>query len=102
MEVDVKAAYMPSKDVVARDIENELIIVPLTTGVGDLEGTLYTLNDIGREIWLRFDGSRTLGEIIEELQNEYDASEAEIETDVMGLTSELLSRGIIQAQISSL
>ncbi len=98
MEVDAKAVYIPSKDVVARDIENELIIVPLTSGVGDLEGTLYTLNDIGRDIWSRFDGHRTLKEIIEKLRDEYDAPGGEIETDVLGLTKELLSRGIICIQ----
>lgn len=98
MDVDENAVYAPSADIVAREIEGELIIVPLTSGVGDLEGTLYTLNDVGRDIWSRFDGNRTLQGIIEALQNDYDASEAEIETDVVGLTSELLSRGIIQAK----
>jgi hypothetical protein len=36
-----------SDDIVSRDIEGELIIVPITSGIGDLEDELYTLNETG-------------------------------------------------------
>lgn len=29
--------YKPSEDIVAREIQGELIIIPITSGVGDLE-----------------------------------------------------------------
>ena len=41
-EVNLEAAYAPSEDVVAREIEGELIIVPLVAGIGDMEDELYT------------------------------------------------------------
>jgi hypothetical protein len=36
-QVALDAIYVPSEDVVFRDIEGELIIVPLTSGIGDME-----------------------------------------------------------------
>ncbi len=89
------AAYMPSEEIVARKIEDELIIVPLAAGVGDLEDELYTLRDTGREIWDRLDGKRTLQEIAAELGEEYQAPAGKIERDVAGLVTELLRRRIV-------
>ena len=85
----------PSDDVVSREIEGELIIVPITSGIGDLEDEIYTLNDTGRAIWHRLDGRRTLAEVAAELAEEYDASLETISHDVLGLTTELKSRKIV-------
>ncbi len=86
-----------SEDVVAREIEGELIIVPLTSGVGDMEDELYTLNATGRDVWSRLDGARTLGEIAAELAAEYSSPRDEIEADVVGLAEELVRRKIVVA-----
>jgi Coenzyme PQQ synthesis protein D (PqqD) len=86
-----------SQDVVAREIEGELIIVPLTAGVGDMEDELYTLNATGRAVWSRLDGAKTLGAIAAELAAEYSSPRQEIEADVVGLAEELASRRIIVA-----
>ena len=48
IKVDINAAYKASEEVVAREIEGELIIVPLTSGIGDMEDELFTLNETGR------------------------------------------------------
>ena len=85
----------PSEDVVAREIEGELIIVPLASGIGDMEDELYTLNDTGRAIWAKLDGARTLAQIINELTNEYTAPAADIQRDVLGLLTELMRRKMV-------
>ena len=87
--------YVPSMDVVAREIEGEIVIVPLASGIGDLEDELYTLNETGRAIWKRLDGKRTLHAIAEELASEFDASIEEIERDVAGLVDELIRRKML-------
>ncbi len=87
--------YKPSDDIVARKIEDELIIVPLTAGVGDMEDELYTLRETGRVIWERLDGKRTLDDIAVMLRDEYDAPPGTIEQDVAGLVGELLRRKIV-------
>ncbi|MEW6670481.1 MAG: PqqD family protein [Thermodesulfobacteriota bacterium] len=89
------AVYVPSQDVVAREIEGEIIIVPLAAGIGDMEDELFTLNPTGMVIWQKLDGKKTLRELIEELIHDYDAAPEEIEKDVAGLMTELLKRKIL-------
>jgi hypothetical protein len=86
---------VPSDDVVAREIEGELIIVPITSGIGDLEDELYTLNDTGRAIWQRLDGQRTLAEVAEGIAQEFDAPGETITRDVLGFAGELARRKIL-------
>jgi hypothetical protein len=85
----------PSDDVVAREIEGEIVIVPLVAGIGDADDELYTLNDTGRAIWERLDGKRALREIAASLTEEYAASEAQLEADVLGFADEMVRRGIL-------
>jgi hypothetical protein len=92
------AICAPSEDVVAREIEGELIIVPLAAGIGDMEDELYTLNDTGQAIWGKLDGARTLGQIAAELAEEYDAPADAIQRDVVGLVSELAWRNMVTVQ----
>jgi hypothetical protein len=97
VKADLGACYIPSENIVVREIEGELIIVPLTSGIGDMEDELFTLNQTGRAIWERLDGRKPLGDIAGELSAEYEASPEEIERDVIGLVQELLKRKIIVA-----
>jgi len=89
------ASYAPSEEIVAREIEGELIIVPLVSGIGDMEDELFTLNETGRAIWDRLDGQRRLKDVVAELVQEFDADEDEIEEDVIGLLEELLKRKMV-------
>jgi hypothetical protein len=91
----IDAVYMQSEGVVSREIEGELIIVPLVTGIGDMEDELFTLNETGRAIWIRLDGRRSLHDVVEDLAAEYEAPAGEVEKDVIGLVDELLKRRMI-------
>jgi hypothetical protein len=95
MAITTDSILIPSDDIVAREIEGELIIVPLVSGIGDLEDELFTLNDTGKAIWRKLDGQLRLGEIIKSLVQDYDAPEKEIEKDVLGLVEELLKRRML-------
>jgi hypothetical protein len=97
MTISLDAVYAVSDDVVAREIEGEIIIVPLVAGIGDLEDELFTLNETGRAIWDKLDGRRSLNEIIKELSAEYQAPPGELEADVLGLVSELARRRMLVA-----
>lgn len=89
------SVWARSDDVVSREIEGEMIIVPIASGIGDIEDELYTLNETGRAIWNRIDGVRTLGEIATALSADYDGPTELIARDVLGLAGELARRGII-------
>lgn len=91
------AAYRPSEDIVAREIEGEVVIVPLAAGVGDLEDELYTLNETGRAVWKKLDGSRTVRQVAAELAEEFEAPLEVLEDDVAGLLEELLKRQMVVA-----
>lgn len=79
----------------AREIEGEIIIVPLTSGIGDADDELFTLNETGRAIWKRLDGKRMLQDVSRELSAEFECPAGEIERDVIGLAEELLKRRIV-------
>ncbi len=93
--ITLDATYVPSEDVVFRDIEGELIIVPRTSGIGDMEDAIFTLNETGRAIWERLDGQRSLRDMVEDLSAEYQSPAGEMERDVMGLATELLKRRML-------
>jgi hypothetical protein len=93
--VDRSGTYVPSDDVVVREIEGELIIVPLVSGIGNIEDELFTLNETGRAIWERLDGKKSLKDVAKELSSEYEAPEGEIEHDLIGLVQELLKRRML-------
>ena len=97
MEADVslKGVYVPSEEVVARQIQGEFIIIPITSGVGDLEDEIFTLNETGRAIWDKLDGKKSLEKIVEELALDFEGSVSEIEKDILGLTEELLKRKML-------
>ena len=94
-KVTPDATYAPSQDVVAREIEGELIIVPMVAGMGDTDDELFTLNETGRAIWDRLDGQRSLKDLIVELSAEFEPTESEIEADVLGLVAELARRKMV-------
>jgi hypothetical protein len=93
--VNLNKIYSPSEDVVAREIEGEIIIVPLVGGIGDMEDELFTLNETGKVIWKKLDGNKKLFDLIQELREEFEAPEEEIKQDLIGLVAELLKRKIL-------
>jgi Coenzyme PQQ synthesis protein D (PqqD) len=97
IEVRLDVVYVLSGDIVAREIEGEVIIVPLVAGIGDMEDELYTLNETGKAVWDKLDGERTLATIVAALTAEYSGERDEIQRDVVGLVGELLKRRIVVA-----
>jgi len=95
VDVKLNVVYVPSEGVVARVIEDELIIVPLIAGIGDADDELYTMNETGKAIWLSLDGIKTLKDIAVDLSDKFNASPSIIEQDVIGLIEELTSRKMV-------
>ena len=98
MKINYDAVYSISDNVVAREIEEELIIVPLVSGIGDLDDEIFTMNATGKAIWNLLDGKNSIQNIIEILKNDYDSPQDEIEEDVMGLVEELVNQGMLVEQ----
>jgi len=94
-KVSINNIYKPSEDIVAREIQGEFIIVPITSGIGDLEDEIFSLNETGQAIWHRLDGKRSLKDLADEIGLEFEAPKIEIEKDVLGLAEELLKRKML-------
>lgn len=94
-KIKTSGSYMVCEDVVAREIQGEFILVPITSGIGDLEGAIYSLNETGKSVWQKLDGKKTLRDIIDELTEEFEGEKTQIESDVLGLVSELHKRRMI-------
>jgi len=93
--VTLNTICIPSENVVARLIEDEMVIVPLVAGIGDVESGLYTLNPTGQAIWHKLDGHLTLKEVATLLVTEFDAPLVELENDVVGFAGELVRRSLL-------
>lgn len=88
--------YVPTDMVVAREIEGELIIVPLNGGIADFDDALYSFNETGRRIWdLLFTGI-SMGMLCERLSEEFDAPKETIQNEVVDLLQKLLEMRIIE------
>ncbi len=92
---DQTACYAPSDDVVAREIDGDILIVPIAAGIGDAEEELYGLSPTARAVWNRLDGKTTLQKITDELSSEYEGPSGRIAEDILGLINELLKRGLV-------
>jgi len=98
MDITLDQTCITSEDVVARIIEDELIIVPLVSGIGDMDDELYTMNETGRTIWSRLTGEKTLRGIANDLAEEFSAPQEVIEKDLLGLITELIRRKMVVVQ----
>jgi hypothetical protein len=98
LSVTLSTICAPSDDIVAREIEGEIIIVPLTSGIGDSEDELYTLNEAGRAVWQYLDGDRRLDAVVDALAQDFDSPRAELEADVLGFATEMVRRRILVAR----
>lgn len=73
--------YEKDPDMIFRDIEGEMILVPIRRRTADLE-SIYTLNETGSRIWELIDGQHTLREIQDIIVQEYDVTPEEAEADL--------------------
>jgi hypothetical protein len=94
-KIDLNSIYTISEDVVARDIHGEFIIVPITSGIGDMEDEIFTLNKNAKAIWDKLDGKKNLKKIAKELTLDFEGLLEDIEKDVLGLTEELFKRRML-------
>jgi len=94
--VNLDAIYKPSKDVVARSIHGEIIIIPISQEAqAEDKDALFTLNETAKAVWGKLDGRKTMGDIINSLLSEFEGGKAKIQEDVLGLIEELFKRKMI-------
>src|SRR2546422_5415112 len=80
---------------VSRRIADEVILVPISRKVGEID-CLYALNEVGARIWDLIDGQHPLKAVRDALVAEFDVREKEAEEDLTVLIDQLKAIGAIQ------
>jgi len=91
-----QARYRRNQDVVSRNIQGELVIVPIRSGVGDLN-SLYTLNPVGSVLWDFMNQGHTIGEMVERVCDEFDVTATEARSDIEAFLDSLMAEELIQS-----
>lgn len=96
-KIELNKIYIPSEKVVARQIEDELIIVPIESDTfnAEFDYALYSLKDTGKDIWKKLDKKMTIEKLCSDLADEYDAPVDIITKDALDLLGELFTKGLI-------
>jgi Coenzyme PQQ synthesis protein D (PqqD) len=87
--------FIRNHDVVSRQIEGELIIVPVRRGVGDMN-SLYTLNPVGSVLWEFMAQEHSLSEMVQRVCEEFDVTTAQAKADIESFLTSLLQEHLIQ------
>ncbi|MDR2840730.1 MAG: PqqD family protein [Paludibacter sp.] len=73
--MDISTFIALKKNYVARSVANELIVVPLTNNVAQMN-TLYTLNETGKFVWENVQPDSTIDNLAQKMTEEFDVNQA--------------------------
>jgi len=93
--VQVNARFVRNREVVSRQIEGELVIVPIRRGVGDLN-SLYTLNPVGCTLWEFMNEGHTLPEMVKRVCDEFEVTTSQAQADILNFLDSMLQEKLIQ------
>jgi hypothetical protein len=87
--------FVRNRDVVSRQIEGELIIVPVRRGVGDMN-SLYTLNSVGSVLWEFMAQEHSLPEMVKCVCQQFEVSSSRAKKDIESFLDSMLEEKLIQ------
>src|ERR1700730_3938898 len=88
--------YVRNRDAVSRQIEGELVIVPIRRGVGDLN-SLYTLNPVGAVLWDFLTEGHTLPEMVQRVCDEFEVTSQQAQSDIQEFLGSLVEEKLVQS-----
>jgi hypothetical protein len=86
--------FRKDENLVTRSIAGETLIVPVRSGIADLD-YIYALNEIGSLVWGLLDERRPVTEIVEAICSEYEVTPEQAAQDIGDLLSSLEAAGLI-------
>ncbi|HXX14719.1 MAG TPA: PqqD family protein [Candidatus Eremiobacteraceae bacterium] len=95
--VSENVRFVRNHQVVSRKIEGELIIVPVRSGVGDLN-SLYTLNPVGSVLWEFMTEGHTVPEMVQRICDEFDVTALQARRDIEAFLASLLEEKLVLSQ----
>jgi hypothetical protein len=76
--------------VLSRDLQGELVILDLKTGV------YFGLDQVGTRIWHLLQEHQFLQEVLDSLVEEYEVTEAVCAHDLLGFVAKMLESGLVE------
>ena len=92
--MELERVFRRNDSLVTRDLAGEKVIIPVRGKVGDL-GNIYTLNEVGSQVWNLLDGTRDIKAIVTALSQEYEAGFETLAVDVQALLSDMQQEGLV-------
>jgi hypothetical protein len=93
IELTLSSYPAPAEHVRGRCLDREAVVV-----LPD-RGEVKVLNEVGAQIWLLADGTRSVRDIVVALCAKYEAPFAVIEADTLKFLAELQHKGLITIQV---
>lgn len=87
--------YARRDDVVLREVAGEHILVPIRSGVADLQA-IFALNPSGVRIWELLDGERTFEAVLTAMLERYDVAAEEARADLDTFLERMLEAGLVE------
>ena len=92
MGVDNPMVLVKSSEAVFRVVDGEAVIVEPRNGM------VNVLSGVGTRIWELLDGARNVSEIAGILQDEYEVSREQAESDAREFLEDLKSKGLVHVK----
>lgn len=89
MDFTTESIIERSKEVIASEVENELVMMSLQNG------KYYGIDSIGGDIWKMVETPLKVSEICERLMKEYNVDASTCEVDVIEFLKQLGEQGLI-------
>jgi methyltransferase-like protein len=94
---ELKSVPSRSPSVVTRKTGNEYVLVPVTNNIADMT-SVYTLNETGAFIWELIDGRKSVEELIEAVENQYNVDHKTAAEDIFCFIDNMSKYLIIKDQ----
>ena len=94
---ELKSVPSRSTSVVTRKTGNEYVLVPVTNNIADMT-SVYTLNETGAFIWELIDGRKSVEELIEAVENQYNVDHKTAAEDIFCFIDNMSKYLIIKDQ----
>jgi hypothetical protein len=88
-EIDAGEKYQIAEDILFRQIENEAILLHITSG------TYYSLSETSILFWQALSQSKPLIPVVEQITNEYEVDRSRVLQDLQSFLQNLSDYGII-------
>jgi hypothetical protein len=88
--------FIRNQEVVSRQIDGELIIVPVRRGVGDLN-SLYTVNPVGCLLWDFMAEGHTLPEMAARVCEEFEVSSTQAMQDIESFLDSMMQEQLVHS-----